>query len=707
MQHISMDDSCSSDDQIIKSAISEADLNIDFDYLENGLIIRPDNKDDQVSNPIFISSGGSAYKYIKTKLISEESNNLYILCLSNDFEKTDRNLSRINLFYEPDTTIDELYGQAGLVSLVAVPFFLVNIPSIRSGLIKIDNIHLRKFDPDLSNTNSKQSFVYLMLEVTETDVSKWLKQHTKNNLNKFIKKKIFTSYYGLPDESNISYISDMNDFHYWENPFNCKLNNNKIFDTHNINLDRQKWKLSLDKINDIITELEKISLSEKNNSVSECVPENKKCPIKPKKKVPTRGINQGEIRIDSNNSNGFYPTELTEPLPFPFIPKSATTYSNSFLSTKSVKSSYFGMNKPESDFEFDLVKELLVGNSLTAKEKYYLLTNLLVSKNYSRYVLRDDILSQYTKMFDQFKPVFRYVMSYACICLYKGEMITGSRTTITDSHVFDIETASKLPVFPFSIEDPMMNPYFTLLISKSNLNIDKNLSSIKSSFSYQTGIVGLQEFRHRLNIFMSGKSDLDILDGINWNSMVITGGCMAGIMPMKNPLMNYFGTGNGTDSQLNDFFSEYYGTSDIDVACNHTNLVDFMNHVVHMRDILCKNLLIDKSDLIVLPIKAIIIYVDSFIFKHKCENGEVPFTYDYFLKNSNSLIIKQYFFEIYIEQKIRANRNNIKILGEKINDPIFCAFMEYIKIDDMTLVFKEISSTSVHLPHLSDINLMN
>src|SRR5579863_1948802 len=276
MQHISMDDSCSSDDQIIKSAISEADLNIDFDYLENGLIIRPDNKDDQVSNPIFISSGGSAYKYIKTKLISEESNNLYILCLSNDFEKTDRDLSRINLFYEPDTTIDELYGQAGLVSLVSVPFFLVNIPSIRSGLIKIDNIHLRKFDPDLSNTNSKQSFVYLMLEVTKTDVSKWLKQHTKNNLNKFIKKKIFTSYYGLPDESNISYISDMNDFHYWENPFNCKLNNNKIFDTHNINLDRQKWKLSLDKINDIITELEKISLSEKNNSVSECVPENKK-----------------------------------------------------------------------------------------------------------------------------------------------------------------------------------------------------------------------------------------------------------------------------------------------------------------------------------------------------------------------------------------------------------------------------------------------
>ena len=630
----------------------------DLDYLDAGL---SDSELDPDFNPFFVQTYGSDHKYTKTKTLAEECQNLYILCLSDDLEMTDRNKNRINLFYDPEVDIEELNGQADLVTILKAPFFLINIPAIRSGLVKIENTHLEKFNHESGDLCGKYSYVFMMLESAEADVANWLSSYTKiNNLDIFIKQKIFTSYHDLTDstiEQNlINRIMDVADFAYWENPLNCKLSINKAFGQRRMNL-RIKWKLPVDEIEKIVAELEKEHFNPESQPK-----------INPQR-ATANTYPDGIIKPEKPKQN--YYVDASRP----------------------DKPNYFMVSRPNDQIiRLESVTELLKSQSLSLKEKYYLTANLLRSKNYAHYVLNNPlVLTCLAEIFEQFKPIFKYLMSYAFITLYKEESVVKTRTTTSDRHVFNIETASKLPTYPFIMEDPHANPYFTLLVSKTNLA--KNIGGIKQSFMYQNGIVDLVEFRRRLNIFMSGKSDVDILAGVNWTHMAVTGGCMAGIMPKSNPLMAYFRSDlkntTLTDSELDNFFSEYYGGSDIDVACNHPNLFDFIESVKQIKEVVCRNLNIKDSEVDISPMKTVTIHINIYILKIKCETGEIPFTYDHIISNKNSPGVKHYFYEIYIKQKMKSNQKNIQILGNKINESVYCTLTEYVQLDDITILFSD------------------
>jgi hypothetical protein len=638
-------------------------------------VVRPEIIQYAHPNPFYISMEGSSIRYHKTKFLAEEYKHVYVLCLDDDFIANISNINKIKLFYQPDSEISELQHQANLVTLIRGPFDLVHLQNIRAGLLVIDKKLLEYFNHDTNKLGEKE-LVYLMLQTKESNVRQWLKLYEgESNLDKFIEQKIFSSYYKLDDKKMdihlLTLINQVADFKYWQDSHNCMLSINNAFNDRKFNLSfSSKWNLPIEEID---KELKKLLQNFKENKTN-----------------------------ISTNTN--YPAQITNPKieeekradPLLKMP----TYVDGL---KTDHKSFYSIVKPEDlVIKKETIEELLIGHSLTEQEKYQLISNLLLSKKYCHYVLGNQhILDANKDLLDKYKPTFRYLIGYAWIILYMEESIRKTRTKESDRFVFDIDTVSKMPIFPFSPYAPHLNPYFCCMVSDNLINMQQNIGGVKQPAEYQNGIVNLEEFRKRLNIFISGKSNTDILLGANWSNMVITGGCMPAIIPQTNPLMALFKkTPNSKlpmkDEEFTRFFQEYYATSDIDIACNHSNILDFINHVKHLRKIIHTNLgnNINESDIQIIPTKTLAIYINGSLLKEKCERGEIPYKYDEIIRNKNKRAIKFYFYELYLEQKKMANENNRQVLHDKINDDEYFEIITYCDIEKTVLIINDHSFES-------------
>lgn len=638
-------------------------------------------------NPFYIPIEGSQVKYVKTKFLAEEYNSVYILCLVDDFNNSKKNINRINLFYQADSEISELLPQAKFVTLLQAPFSVIRIQSIRSSIGVVEKNILEHFNNNCYELNSKE-LVYLMLETRENIVKSWLAiYHSELNLDKFIQQKILSSYYHLDDETFsdnlINLIGQVGDFKYWQDKSHCLLSINKAFSERKFNLSfSSKWKLPTEEIERELKQLLNNFSDHKKNIVQ------------------TNGTYPGEISDPNMLDRSAHNSEKLDPLQM-------TTYVDG---SKRDFNSFYPLTKTDNlAINLETVEELLIGHTLNEKEKYYMLCNLLASKNYCHYVLGNKkILNANKKIMDKYLPIFRYLMSYSWISLYLEESIRKTKTTESDRFVFDIETASQLPVFPFCSEYPHLNPYFCCMISDNIINPTQNIGGAKQSMDYQNGIVGLEEFRRRLNVFMTGNEKCNVLEGVNWSNIVITGGCMAGIMPLTNPLMSLFKKSADTkipltESELDRFFQEYYAKSDIDIACNHANILDFIRDVKNIKEVIQKNLSKHAPDpeVTIVPTKTVAVFINASILKEKCSTGKVPFKYEYILANKNSRTVKFYFYELYLEHKKLANKNNKSILDNKVNDDEYFQIIDYCAFDQMTIVINDISLEQKISEHLS------
>lgn len=614
-------------------------------------------------NPFFVPYEKSNYKFIKTKFLSDEFECFYILCLANNFDIS--NFDVVKMFINKDSEMDELEKEKKSVVLLRAPFEMINQDRIRSGLVCVERKNLEYFNHYGYTLNNKE-LVVLMLETKENNLKFILDIYDDNTnfFEEFIRKKIVSSYYGLQDkvimDDLISIINKIPEFRYWENNKNCSLKINNSFNERKFNLAfMEKWTLPIEEIEKELSKLiQKIS---KNST-----------------KVSIAGSN--------------YPSEITEVKKDDVNEGQIMAYTDG---SQMDNRSFFKIGENE---EFQIkkedVEELFLSTSLSEMEKYYLLCNFLISRKYCHYVLGNSrILTETGPLFEKYKPVMRYLLGYSWVTMYLEESIRKRKTMQIDRYVFDLDTASKLPIFPFSQEAPHLNPYFCLLVSKELINTMNNIHGVKQVISYQNGIVDLMEFRRRLNVFISGNSDINLLEGANWSNMVVTGGCMPAILPKNNPLMALFKNtiDSGvqiSDNELNRFFQEYYANSDIDIACNHNSVIDFIDHMNHLRDIISKNLGPDirKEELIVSPIKTLAIMVDENILRNKCAQGLIPFSYDYIVKNRNKSDVKLYFYELYLEQKKKENEWNRNFLKDKVNNPIYFEIIRYVNYVDTTII---------------------
>ena len=170
-----------------------------------------------------------------------------------------------------------------------------------------------------------------------------------------------------------------------------------------------------------------------------------------------------------------------------------------------------------------------------------------------------DIITKYIE-------VFRYLLGYSWAKLYFDESNFKN-----DNFIFDINTASELPHFPFLASNPKLNPYMPILINDKNLNPQNNIGCVHDYIENPTPpnneICNLEQFKIRLNIFCTNNSTYDIFKNVEFekDKIAICGSVLAACLQKNHPLLVLFNKIDNYETKLARFFNEYYALADIDI----------------------------------------------------------------------------------------------------------------------------------------------
>lgn len=356
------------------------------------------------------------------------------------------------------------------------------------------------------------------------------------------------------------------------------------------------------------------------------------------------------------------------------------------------------------------------------KELFNLFNTFVTSKDLCHFVLNNPVvLDKMKPLFDKYLPFYRYVFGTAWITLYSEECIFKTKSTVANRYVFKIGTANKLPVFPVCPEDLHLNPYIALLVSDKLLDAKNNCLSLPTIANYQNyGIGSLDDFKRKFNIFTTGTSTKNILDGLDWANFAVSGSVMTACVPKRSPLMDVVvDTATNEISQYMTYFNHYYNESDIDLMCNDPSIFKFMDKVIGLIRNVSINLKELKGDeavntLVVEPIKTLALVVHYKYLEHQLEEireyvGE-QWSVEEVLKNIDSSEVKEYFYEIYTKNKFKSNRTNRKIYHDK-QHTLYNDYYRVSSIDDMNIYVVEyeinkdtyVEHDSDHCVYLSDI----
>jgi len=524
---------------------------------------------------------------------------------------------------------------------------ILNNKNHYNNLVVLSNIFLERyniFDYKLQEKN----LILPIFTISFNNFLSYLKQYdNKNSIEDIIKIKIMNNYFNFHNNL-ISIITNLNENLYWQNFYNCNLNFTKNF----IN---RMFTFKLDRLdNPSIAIIIKKLIYNSNNKIQNNITNNNKNDY------------LKEIEINDFNDINTYSLNI-------FKNYIISNYDNNSLTKENI-------NKL-----FDISNN---------NEKILLFSNLLVSKKYCHLVLNNKyILSIMINDILLFGPLFRYLISYAFIRFYIEEIKKNIFIKTTDNNIFDIHTASLLPVYPFSHTYPKLNPYMTLLIDDKYLNLSNNLCGMidyNSLEIYNKGICNLEEFKYRLNIFCSGDDKMDIFKNIDFNkyNIAITGSTMTACIQKRHPLMSLF-KNNNLVSNFNDYFDEYYSKSDVDIMFKTKDIYEYLDNIklffndiknnlnsfyIHLNNKgICSNefsthenikLVLNKINYLFITEKYII---DNIIIKDYTDSNKIQ----YIKNNINSSEIIEIFKPIYknlmsikLEEHIKKTNNNVNIYND-------------------------------------------
>jgi len=245
---------------------------------------------------------------------------------------------------------------------------------------------------------------------------------------------------------------------------------------------------------------------------------------------------------------------------------------------------------------------------LTNKEKYYLIMNCMISKELCHLVINNkyildkinssDIIHNDRSFLQKYGHIFKYALGYTWLTLYMEESIKKTFIEKKDRFIFDIETASKLIWYPYSKENLNICPYLPILIEKETLNSEKNIlgvqqiiiNDVNKEFT-RYGVTTKDKFIERLNMFISGGKNINILENINWDNIAISGSIMACCLPNFNPLMCNFILDNNLNIDFLNYINEYYKDADVDVMCNILDIYKFIDKIYEFKNQLELNII--------------------------------------------------------------------------------------------------------------------
>lgn len=519
-------------------------------------------------------------------------------------------------------------------------------------LIVMSGDQLRQFNIFNYELNTK-NIVVPIFNIAYQNLLKYLEQYDSDNtLQSVYNIKVLNKYFGVDDSNykaneNISnVINSMEEPNYWTNYYNCLSNMTNTFKDRNFTFQSSR-------------------MSDKN--LAQLVKK-----LFDKKAISETSKDEDYIKdIDIEEKS----TSNTKSQKDNYVDLSST------IEKKGFKLYKIG---PKSDFTREDINQLF--SVLNEKQKFLLFSNLMVSKKYCHLVVNNshilDIMSSDIK---KFAPLFKYLMSYSWIRFYFEECIKKSFVKQSDDFIFDINTASKLPVYPFNHSQPKANPYMPILVADSELKPTENLCGIpeysdsKGKMFINQGICNLDEFKVRMNIFCTNNPNNNLFDGFDFAECkaAITGSLMTACLQKHHPLMSRFANCDTLTEKFNNYFNEYYAKSDIDVMFIAKDTYTFIDNVKKFYNQIVLNICKFNSPYaepshikLVLNKLGYLFVSEDFInkninFESTAEKDKITNKLEYVIDNINEEFIKDKFRPYYEKMHIEKYNEMFKDYSEE------------------------------------------
>jgi hypothetical protein len=588
------------------------------------------NSEYQFENPFFTEatfkeddSKETSFRYMKNKDIRKQFNKILVLCEKNLVTENKKILSEKLTFSD----LEELGKHYVIIQGSFKLLSNLNHVKIKN---KVSDIYLHSFN-HYNISLEENELIIPMIELEESKVKVYLKQFEPNTLTEYFNTRILNDHYHnyskSPSVRNYmnTYLQNIQESLYWTIYKNTYLNMTEKF-------------LSRD-----------FFIGNNNKMTDEVI-----------KKIAQRLLNLEE-------DGGNYLKHIYKRKEF------------IDASTAIKQKGYILYHIPKKiNFSEEEIYQLYDSLKLE-KDKYDLLNTLLVSKEYCHFVLNSKLLEKGIDIIKKYIHIFRYSMGYAFTTMYIEECIKKTFCSESDRFVFKLNTASKLPYFPFSEKEPKKNPYLPILVADKFLDSCVNVWSITPTKGRTNRLCTQSEFNARLNIFTTGDETLDLFKNLNWNNIAISGSLIAACVTRFNPLAEMFDT-------FQRYLTEYYKDSDIDMMINIKDRFKLYNKVLEIFNVVKTNILEYNSsintDLVKLEIdQRCAFFVNrKFIIDHLIH--KLNKNIDEIIKDLNTDEIKQIVYPKYILYKVEDNK--------KYDEQIQLQYPQYFKaisIENLNIYF--------------------
>lgn len=355
--------------------------------------------------------------------------------------------------------------------------------------------------------------------------------------------------------------------------------------------------------------------------------------------------------------------------------------------------SYYRIKDPQ----YKLSKENIIAffnYRKTKKDKFRMFNELLLSKDYCHLVLNNKKLlkdEEIKDMLYKYKLLYKVWIGYAWLVFYLEEQIKKTRVITTDRFVFDLDTASELPLYPYC-ETIEHCPYLPVPIKKDlywgKLGMKMGIPLCKNKIR-SNQLCNLEQFKTNFNIYTTGYMSQNIFDNLDWTNKSIGGSSLVACVYLRHPLMDLVSVGELYNELENKkrLYNEYWGESDIDLMCYSESKNDYHNQVVEIYNCVKNNLeKIKKID----NINTDTLYIDInttssiLVSKHYIEKNLNYLDFNYIKANLHEREIKEIFYEIYIINQMAFKRKYLVKLNNK-NDQLIKGMNKLINIDELRI----------------------
>ncbi len=511
-------------------------------------------KDDEMINPFYITiNNKNNLRNMDDKELYKTYHNLFVLCPRN-INNTDLMNIECEAIFKNIITKTEYDNLASYYVLIKCSTKLLRNKLHYNSAKIIDKKYLTPFNSyDFELSDEVGDIIVPILRLKENIImqkydvlydSKYNIQHVFHTM------KIYNAFncdtYKFPLQKRLSDIMlNVTESEYWTNSFNCT---------------------SLDITRDFLTRIlqYKENLQNHNSNSITILADNK---------ITNTEIDKTVEKLKQINNDSDY---------LQFIHKKQGFLDIATVLKNNLKRTYYVKYSDHDIYTKEQISQIF--DSITSEKELYDMFNMfLLSKDFCHLVINNEkVLRKMTPIIQKYLPIYRYLFGYAWSCMYVEECIFKTRTINTMRHVFSIDVASQLPFFPYATDDLHMTPYMTLFTSKASIDSQNNCLGLPIIMDYKDyGIDTLQGFQTKFNIFTTGKQNVNLFDGINWNNYAVSGSIMLACLLKRSPLMDKLihPKNISFEEHFKMYTSEYYSGADIDLMSNQKSLIEFMDSV--------------------------------------------------------------------------------------------------------------------------------